>query len=274
MAPHYIFYNGPAGNTSRFGFYGVGATPTVKVDGLAASYNPSTYATSINNRLSVPTDIAIDVNCVGDATGGTAYVSVTAEAAPPSGSMNVWVNILEDHEIATGSWGGYNGQEMMWIPVARPLGTNGQAVNFTGPYPQTLQFEGTYTLSPTSHPFDNLNVSAWVQLTGGTKEVMNAFFEDLPDTGTGIYEAGEAAVEGSALLGAWPNPSTGAFSVSSFVPQGAFGEVEIFDLSGRTVQSFAAGSIENVFIEEPGLYFVRLTASNGEIVNRQVAIIR
>ncbi len=108
----------------------------MKIDGLAASATPSTYAAAINNRLSVPSYIDIEVNCVGNASGGTAYISVTAEQEPPAGTIKVWSNILEDHEIATGAWGGYNGQEMMWIPVAWPLTTNGSVLNFTGPIPR------------------------------------------------------------------------------------------------------------------------------------------
>ncbi len=152
----------------------------MKIDGLAASATPSTYAAAINNRLSVPSYIDIEVNCVGNASGGTAYISVTAEQEPPAGTIKVWSNILEDHEIATGAWGGYNGQEMMWIPVAWPLTTNGSVLNFTGPYPQTIEVEGNYTLNPVSDIFDNLNVSAWVQLTTGNKEVLNASSRTFP----------------------------------------------------------------------------------------------
>ena len=213
------------------------------------------------------------MNYVGNASGGTAYISVTAEQAPPAGTIKVWSNILEDHEIASSSWGGYNGQEMMWIPVAWALGTNGQTLNFTGPYPQTLGVQGNYTLNPTTDIFNNLNTSTFVQLSTGTKEVLNAHFQDLPDTGTGIYEEGTAPMEGNALLGAWPNPSSGAFSVSSYVPQGT-GTVEVFDVSGRSVEQFEAGSIHNMNIEEPGVYFLRLTTTSGEVVNRQIAVVR
>ncbi len=86
---------------------------------LSASSSPGTYAASINNRLSVPSYVNIEVSCVGDETGGTAYISVTAEQDLDTG-VKLWSAILEDHEVATGSWGGYNGQEMMWIPVVAP----------------------------------------------------------------------------------------------------------------------------------------------------------
>ena len=242
----------------------------MKIDGFGSSYSPGGYATSINNRLAVPSYIDIDANYVGDETGGTAFISVTAEQAPPSGTIKVWSNVLEDHQIATSAWGGYNGQEMMWIPVAWALGTGGQTLNFTGPYPQTLTVEGNYTLKPELQVFENLNTSTWVQLTTGTKEVLNADFQDLPDASSGVNE-GESA---GALLGAWPNPSSGAFSVSSYVPQGTTGTVEIFDVSGRSVEQFEAGSVQNMTIGESGVYFLRLTTSTGEVVNRHLAVVR
>jgi Flp pilus assembly protein TadG len=246
----------------------------VKIDGLAASYSPSSWATPINNRLAVPSYISIDVDYIGNASGGTAYIAVTAEQAPPSGTIKVWSNVLEDHEIATSAWGGYNGQEMFWIPVAWGLGTNGQVLNFTGPYPQTIGVQGTYTLNPTTDIFNNLNTSTWVQLTTGNKEVLNANFQDLPDTATGTYEEGSAAVEGNAVLGAWPNPSTGVFSVATQLPQGVTGTVDIFDVSGRTVGQLEAGSIQSMTIDEPGVYFLRLTTSAGEVVTSQMAVVR
>lgn len=270
VSPHYIFYNGPEGNTSRFSFYGVTGTPTVKIDGLAAGSSPAGYATAIANRTAIPAIVSIDVNCVGDATGGTAYVSVTAEEEPTGGTVKVFSNILEDHEVPAAGWGGYNNKELMWIPVARPLGTNGQALEFTGPYPQTLTVEGTYILDPDEDIFDNLNVSAWVQYTTGTKEVLNASFDDLPDTSTGI--AGEEY--GTSTVSAWPNPSNGAFSIATQIPQGTSGTVEIFNVSGRMIHSFSAGSVTPVEMEESGVYFIRMTTSAGEIRNSQVAVIR
>lgn len=270
-----MFHNGPASCSYNFGrqsFYGITATPTVKIDGMAAGSTPSTYAAAINNRLSVPSYIDIDVNMIGNASGGTAYISVTAEQAPASGTIKVWCVILEDHEVATSAWGGYNGQEMMWIPVANPV--NGTVLNFTGSYPQTIQVSGNYTLNPASHPFDNLNVATYVQFTTGTKEVLNASFIDLADSGTGIYDTETFLNEATSVLNAWPNPSSGTFAVSTVLPLGTTGTVDIFDIAGRSIDQFSAGAVENMSIEETGLYFIRLTTSTGEVIRKQVAVVR
>ncbi len=214
------------------------------------------------------------MSCVGYETGGTAYISVTAEQDLDTG-VKLWSAILEDHEIATGSWGGYNGQEMMWIPVVAPTPTSGTVLNFTGPYPQTIEVQGNYTLNPAIHPYENLNIAVIVQgyQSNETKEVFNGYFESLSGL-TGVSEGNTAPTEGSALLGAWPNPSTGNFSVAAQLPAGVSGTVEIFDITGRSIETFTAGPIRSMNITEAGLYFIRLTTSTGEILNRQIAIVR
>lgn len=271
VAPFYHFYNGPGANpfsSARIGIFGLGYTPCVSIDGLPASYSPGTYTSAINARLSVPSYVSISVDCVGDETGGTAYISVTAEQDLDTG-VKLWSAILEDHETATSSWGGYKGKEMMWIPVVAPTPVSGTVLDFTGPYPQTINIQGSYTLNPSSHPIDNLNIGVIVQAyrSNETKEVFNAYFNPLLSTG---IEENETEV----FFGAWPNPSSGAFSVSSSIPGGSTGTVEVFDISGRSVDQFEAGSVRNMSIRESGIYFLRLTTAEGFTVNRQITVIR
>ena len=188
--------------------------------------------------------------------------------------VKLYTAILEDHEIATSAWGGYNGKEMMWIPVVAPTPVSGTVLNFTGPYPQTIEVQGNYTLSPSAHPYENLNVGAIVQgyQSNSEKEVFNAYFN--PITPVGIAEDESATFSNEALLGAYPNPSTGTFSISSILPEGATGTIEVFDVAGRSVEQFDAESLQSMHIEETGLYFVRLTTSTGDVVRRQVAVVR
>ncbi|MEN8207990.1 MAG: T9SS type A sorting domain-containing protein [Candidatus Fermentibacteria bacterium] len=246
----------------------------MKIDGLSASSSPSGYATAINNRLAVPAYIDFDINFVGDASGGMAYYSITAEQEPAQTyTIKVWSAILEDHEIANSSWGGYSGQEMMWIPVAYPLGSQGKVLDFTGPYPQTISVAGSYTLNPVTHPFNNLNVATFVQYASGTREVLNADFMDLPDTATGVY-GDETAYAPAAVLSVAPNPSNGNISVNCLLPAGETGTVQVFDIAGRVIESFPAAGTANTFIEESGMYFVQLVTSSGEMIKRQLTIIR
>ena len=247
----------------------------MKIDGLSSGSSPSGYATAINNRLAVPAYIDFDIDYVGDASGGMAYINVTAEQEPAqSYGIKVWSVILEDHEIAGSPWGGYNGQEMMWIPVAYPLGSQGQVLNFTGPYPETLSVAGAYTLNPVTHPFNNLNVATFVQYTSGTREVLNANFMDLPDTPTGIYGDETGFTPATALLTVGPNPSYGSLSINCLLPAEETGTVQVFDIAGRVVESFPADGVTSTFIEESGVYFVQLITSGGEMIKRQLTIIR
>ncbi len=246
----------------------------MKIDGLAAGYAPSGYATAINNRLAVPCHVDIDVNIVGNASGGTAYYSITAEQdLGVTSQIKVWSVIEEDHETATSAWGGYSGQEMMWIPVAWPLGTAGSVLNFTGPYPQTISVSAPYTLTPASHVFNNLNVATFVQLSTGTRECLNAHFMDLPDTATGV-EGPSGAELASFSIDAWPNPSHGALSIAAIIPDGTAGQVRIYDILGRTVSEFAAGGITSVTVGEPGVYFARLETSSGEVASTRFTVVR
>ncbi len=247
----------------------------MKIDGLSSGSSPSGYATAINNRLAVPAYIDFDINYVGDASGGTAYISITAEQEPSqSYSIKVWSVILEDHEIANSAWGGYSGQEMMWIPVAYPLGSQGRVLDFTGPYPQTISVAGSYTLNPTVHPFNNLNVATYVQYASGTREVLNANFMDLPDTPTGIYGDETSFSPATAIFTVGPNPSFGHLSINCLLPAEETGTVQVFDIAGRVIESFPANEATSTFIEESGVYFVQLVTSGGEIIKRQLAIIR
>ncbi|MFO8182633.1 MAG: T9SS type A sorting domain-containing protein [Candidatus Aegiribacteria sp.] len=278
MAPLYIFVNGPAYNTFNYGrwnFYSNSYTPTVKMDGLASGYSPSGFASAIDNRLAVPSYVDIDVEMVGDASGGTAYISITAEQEPSETyPVKVWCAIIEDHDMATGTgWGGYTNMEMMWLPRAFPMGTQGQAVSFTGPYPETVNVTGSYTLNPVEHQFDNLNVVTFVQYSTGTRECLNAHYMDLPDTATGIYGE-EGANPSVTVLSAGPNPSTGLVTIDCQLPSDVTGTVQIFDITGRVVETFPAEGTVHTEIEESGVYFVHLNTSSGELVRRQLTIIR
>ncbi len=273
-----MFYNGPASNSfnsGRFSFYSVGYTPDNMFDGQDYSYNPDTYDTSIADRLSVPCYLDIVADPVGDASGGTAYFSFTAEEdLEPSGSLKAYAVIIEDHEIASSSWGGYAGMEMMWIPVAFPLGTSGTTIEFTGGYPQTVYADGDYTLDPSVHVFDNLRLVTWLQETSGSKEVMNAHYMDLPDTAAEVYGTYGGINPAEAILTVGPNPAMGQLSIGTVLPDGVSGSVSVYDMQGRLIESMPAASQISTDVEEPGVYFVRLSTSTGEAITRQCTVLK
>lgn len=278
IAPQILFYNGPASNSynsARHSFYGWGYTPTFQVDGVhqEVGWSASVVHGFIDDRLGVPSYVQIEPSFEGNASGGTAYYNITAEEdLGVSGEIKVWSAIVESHDIASSDYGVYEGQELMWEPRAWPLGSTGTPISFTGPYPQTVEVEGSYTLDPAEHTFDNLEVVTYVQVSSGDKEVLNADFMDLPDTSTGTYGT-ETAVESSASLFVGPNPSSGVLSVSSVLPPGTTGEVELYDISGRLVKAVTAGTDLQVRLDDAGVYFARLITSSGEVIIERLTVI-
>lgn len=84
-----------------------------------------------------------------------------------------------------------------------------------------------------------------------------------------------------AVLGAWPNPARGAFSVSLSLPAGGRdARLELIDLAGRRVAEVPLGSlgrgVHTVPLRgaglRPGVYLVRLTGA-GETSTRKVAVL-
>jgi len=270
----YMFYNGPAANnfnSGRFSYYGVTGTPTAKFDGGAASASAGSYPATIANRLAKPCYLDIEVTATGSFSTGTLSYSITAEQdLGVSGQIKIWSVITEDHDMAAGGWGYYSGMEMMWLPMAWPLGTQGDVITFTGPYPQTVDLSAPYTLNPAIHTFDNLHVVTFVQVTS-TKQVLNANYMHLADA-TGIE--GQGVVDpGVGDLSVWPNPSSGSLTVSTLVPDGASGTITVFSISGRTVDSFDASPATELNISEPGIYFAILETSAGDTFTESFTIL-
>jgi hypothetical protein len=279
IAPAIAWYNGPGAigwGTARMSFYGWTATPTFQINGAqqVLGWNQTSVVNAINNQLAQPCYLTISSNYVGNASGGSVTYTITADQDLGVTGLKIWSVIEEDHDIASSGYGVYSGQELMWEPRAMPLGSGGQVISFTGPYPQTVTATGTYTLTPSTMTFNNLSCVAFVQATGGDHRVLNASFMDLPDTNTGIGDEGGSPVIGQATLSIGPNPTTGTLNIYSMVPTGSTGAISIYDINGRIVDNFSAGSAMTTTIDTPGVYFVRMQTSSGEILTRSCTVLR
>jgi hypothetical protein len=280
IAPTIMFLNGPAVNGFNShlwnAYWNTGYVPTFVADGVfvSAGWSPGVWTNHMTNRLAVPSYLSISADMDGNASGGTVTYTLTAEQDLGASSLKLYSAIVQSNEIASPAYELYSGKTLAWIPKVMPCGNTGTVVEFTGPYPQTIQVVKTYTLNPSQQIFDDLDLVSYV-LDTSTEESMNAAFMDVPDTNTSGAASESEAVVCSSVLTAWPNPATtGVFSISSYVPEGASGTVDIFDVAGRSVDHFSAGSVQNLSLEETGIYFIRLTVSTGEVVRRQVAVIR
>ncbi len=276
IAPMILFANGPASNpfnSGRDALYGWGYTPTFQVDGSLQriGWSQSIVEGLINERLSVPSylEIAVDIN--GDATGGIATYTLTAEQDLGAEPLKLYSAIVESGDIASSSYGYYAGQELHWEPRVWPAGATGTVVEFTGPYPQTVIIEKPYNLNPTIHNFENLDIVTAVQLTSGNHEVMNAHFMDVPDTYTGIYNGENIDAPEFSLSN---NPSSGIFSIYTALPTGTTGNFTIYDTNGRILDQMVSQTVTPVRIEETGVYFIHLVTNSGGISVKRCTVIK
>lgn len=280
LAPQILFYNGPgatAYTTARDALYNWSATPTFQIDGVSQQlgWSQANVQNYINARLAVPSYVSIASNVVGNASGGTVYYAITVEQDPGvTGPFKIWSAVLESHEIGGSAYGVYSGQELMWEPRAFPMGTSGTVIDITGPYPQTINLAGTYTLDPVADTFNNLDLITYVQASTGAHEVLNAAFADMPDTATGIESPGGALIDAPSSIMAWPNPCEGHLSIGAVLPDGVTGTVTVFDLAGRAVMSFDASGVSSIELAEAGVYLARLETTAGEAVTTRFTVIR
>ncbi|MBN2586466.1 MAG: T9SS type A sorting domain-containing protein [Candidatus Fermentibacteraceae bacterium] len=272
MAPVIVFYNGPGASgfgNLLIGYYGTGYTPSFFCDGVweRIGWSQSACQSAINSQLAVPSYVDIDVTIGGDDSSGVVYYNIIAERdLQPGTFVRLLSAFVESGIVANSSWGGYNGQTVNWIPRLAPLGNSGITLDFQGPYPETLSVQGQYTINPAWN-FDNIGIVTFV-IDYSDKEVYNAFYAEDLGSIMGI-ESAEPELE----MTVGPNPCGGAFSVSCNIPDGVTGRLDVFDLSGRMVLS-SESSLAGFVIEQSGLYFVRLTTSEGTVVTRSVAVTR
>jgi hypothetical protein len=128
IAPQILWFNGPTSSaycTARINLYGVGATPTFKIDGLLsqAGWSQTIVQNYINQRIAIPAYVDISPYIIGNASGGTVAYTITIEQDPgATGEVKIWSAIVEDHDVAGSAYGLYSGQELMWEPRAFPCG--------------------------------------------------------------------------------------------------------------------------------------------------------
>jgi len=272
MAPLTLFYNGPAQwnfTNLMSSYYGTGYTPSFFCDGVWENigWNQSASEAAINSRLTVPASLSIDVTIGGDETSGVVYYNVTAEEDLQAGGMVRLISVLFENDVyAASGWSLYNGKTLNWIPRIAPLGVTGTALDFTGPYPQTLTTLGEYTIDP-GWNFDNMGIITFV-MDYSNKEIFNASYQEDLGSIMGIEGQGE-----KLAFSVGPNPSCGSFSVTCSIPEGLTGVVDVFDVTGRSVGS-ADPSAADFNVEKAGLYLVRLTSSDGAVITGSVVVTR
>lgn len=140
------------------------------------------------------------------------------------------------------------------------------------------RFDTSFTWTPTAPATTQARVrvvdTARRWASGGSA----ADFTILPQS---VLDASGPAPARLAVLGAWPNPARGAFSVSLALPDGGRGaRLELLDLAGRRVAEVPLGAygpgthvvpLRGAALH-PGVYLVRLAAA-GVASSRKVAVL-
>jgi hypothetical protein len=265
-----IYLANPAEQNVRKALYGVSGVPFYKFDGKVTG-NPANFQAQYDQRLTVPAIIAIDVARNGDNVSGNLSFRIIAEEDPQwSVTMKLWPIIVEDKIPGVGLWSGSTFEQAFRDNVC---GYFGETLVFEGPYPDTIFVDADYTI-PSTWNVNELHLATFVQCDyhADSTEVENCNWSKFLDIETGIGDAGWNTNE--LLLSVGPNPSCGTFSVSAATPENTNGTVEVFNIAGRLVSSGSVTEMQNISVDESGIYLVKLSTPDGMSVTESVAVIR
>ncbi|MCD4708024.1 MAG: T9SS type A sorting domain-containing protein [Candidatus Sabulitectum sp.] len=266
-----IYLANPTEQAVRKAQYGVSSVPYFKMDGIL-NVSAGNLQTPFNQRVAIPAIIAIDVARNGDDTSGTFSFRIIAEEDPGwTVPMNIWPIIVEDNIPGVGYWSSSVFEQAFRDNV---LGYYGEELVFEGPYPDTIFTEAEYTIAST-WDVNELHLATFVQCSyqANEHEVENCHWVKLLDIEMGIDDA-DWNGSNNLFLSVGPNPSNGSFNISAVLPGNSTGTVEVFNLAGRTVASGSATEMQNVSVDEAGIYLVRLSTSDGMSVTESVAVLR
>lgn len=266
-----IFLANPIEQNARKAQYGVSSVPYLKMDGIV-SVSAATLQTSYDQRLAEPAIIDIDVARNGDDESGTFSYRIIAEEDPEwTFPMHIWSLIVEDNIPGAGYWAGSVFEQALRMDVFSPVG---QAITFEGPFPDTIYVDAEYEIDA-SWDADEIHLATFIQcvLHISEHEVENAHWAKFLDLETGISEESWDN-SNRVLLSVGPNPSNGTFAISAVLPENAIGNIEVFDLTGRTVATGTVAEMQNISVDESGLYLVRLSTPEGLTATQSIAVIK
>ncbi len=198
--------------------------------------------------LSVPTDVSVDITGIYD--GGTRTgdysVMVTASAAPPGGTYRLFVTLTEDP--TSNQYGTFYDTMRQAYPDYE-----GVAIDFTGPFPQTIQVDGSFGLDylNQSGPYAgqmesyieaNCRLVAWVQDITVQRKVQNSdnvFVTELGD----LTDAPAHAPALMAMGANYPNPFNPTTVIPVKVTETSSALLQIVGVDGRVVKTLHSGEL-------------------------------
>lgn len=266
-----IYLANPTEQNVRKAQYGVSGVPFFKFDGVVNGSSGNLQSV-FDTRASVPAVIDIEVARNGDETSGTLSIMIVAEEDPEwTVPMMVWPILVEDNVAGAGYWSSSVFEQAFRDNL---LGYYGEQISFEGPYPDTTYVEADYDIDP-GWDADELHLATFVQCAYQYQlhEVANAHYAKFLDLQMGIDENQWNGWQ-EPVLSLGPNPSTGTFAVNAILPGNTSGVIDVFNLTGRTIASGSVQEMQNVTVDESGIYLVRLTGEEGMSVTESVTVVR
>lgn len=266
-----IYLANPVEQNVRKVQYGVSSVPYFKIDGILNASAGNLQAL-FDQRVNIPAIIDIDVARNGNEMSGTFSFRIIAEEDPEwTVPMVLWPILVEDNIPGVGYWTGSVFEQAFRDNV---LGYYGEEITFDGSFPDTVYMSADYSINP-SWNAEELHLATFVQCsyTQNEHEVENCHWAKFLDLQTGIDQFGWNSPD-SPLLSVGPNPSNGQIDISASLPMNSTGTVEVYNLTGRLLFSRSAADTNTLSIDEPGVYLVRLTTSQGISVTESIAVIR
>lgn len=265
-----IYLANPTEQQARWGFYGVNAVPTIKVDGIVNGY-PGIEA-AYNSRKDVPCylDIFACRNPSSGMDNGVVSIRLIAEQdLGANATMRLFATLVEDDVPGAGYWSGSVFEQAFRDNLFGPAGP---VVAFSAPYPDTLFFQADYVINPAWNQ-NNLNLAVFVQeyASAPNKEVMNSAYYDFLGMPTGI-EGGQP--QGGFEVSIAANPCRGAVRLVTGACGQSTGTATLYDTAGRVVSRtvFTPGNETTLETREAGLYLLRVEVGD-QVETRSVIVL-
>ncbi len=162
----------PTDNLARKTYYGVNAVPTFEVDGTPCS--PwSNIAAAINNRLSVPSPLWMDLLTTVNGNTITLTAKVVSEVNL-SGNYVIQMVLMDRYDNLPAS---PNGNPNHYHPM-RKMAPTASGQSFSAVAGDTATYSTTFTVDP-SWSINNLDVNCFVQ-NNSNREVLQTRSEEVP----------------------------------------------------------------------------------------------
>lgn len=216
-----MYTSNPTANNARTEYYGVTGVPHVIVDGNHFSGTPNQLSQSIIDfLLAIESPIKMQLDIEVNESANTVSAHVKGQSAIDISNLRLFVGIIEK-EVRFNSAPGSNGECIFYNVMNNLLpNTLGQTIEYLAA-DEAFDYSFTSDLN-NIYDLEQLNAIAWVQISNGSKSVLQACLAKGPH---GLSETDHE----TPLI--YPNPTTGMVSITSPTPQ----KLSVFNPLGQCV---------------------------------------